>query len=172
MKLNKLPLLFLIVLLAFSCRDGKETYVSKTMEIDLAAQKDNVAACLAKMEEHLNAVSNRDLATLKSTMSPNGDMLLILPQTETIVGVDAFMDYHKEWFEFPNWTFTTSIVDSEVSHDMGFVIIESMYREPERNGVPYFNRMTISYDLQKIDGTWFVVKDHATSVEKSTDKKE
>ena len=43
--------------------------------------------------------------------------------------------------------------------------------EPERDGKPYFNRMHISYTLEKQNGQWYVIKDHASSVEKSTDKK-
>jgi len=50
-------------------------------------------------------------------------------------------------------------------------ITEIVYREPERNGEPYFNRMIVSYVLEKIDGHWCIIKDHASSVEKSTDKK-
>jgi len=38
-----------------------------------------------------------------------------------------------------------------------------------RDGVPYFNRMIVSYDLENLDGAWYVIKDHASSVEKSTD---
>jgi len=32
--------------------------------------------------------------------------------------------------------------------------------------------MIVSYDLKKIDDKWYIIKDHATSVEKSTDKRE
>lgn len=130
---------------------------------------ENKALLEATMKKHLDAVTNRDLETLKSTLSPKGKMQLILPSTEIIDRVDGFMDYHSEWFEVPNWTFETKIVNTEVGESMGMAIVEIVYREPERDGKPYFNRMIVSYDLQKINGQWSVIKDHASSVEKSTD---
>tara|TARA_R110002073_G_scaffold57778_4_gene146683 strand:+ start:89657 stop:90028 length:372 start_codon:yes stop_codon:yes gene_type:complete len=123
------------------------------------------------MEKHLDAVTNRDLETLRSTMSPNGNMQLILPSTEIINKVDGFMKYHEDWFSDPSWTFETKILNTEIGEFMGMAIVEIVYREPDRDGGPYFNRMIVSYDLQKIKGQWYIIKDHASSVEKSTDKK-
>ncbi|CAM3505587.1 YybH family protein [Aequorivita lipolytica] len=123
------------------------------------------------MQKHLDAVSNRDLVSLKETMAPNGQMQLILPKTEIIKGVDGFMDYHKEWFAAPDWTFETKILNTEIGQDVGMAIIEIIYREPLRDGKPYFNRMIVSYDLKKIEGKWYVIKDHASSIEKSTGTK-
>ncbi len=126
---------------------------------------------IATMQKHLNAVSHRDLTTLESTMHSDGNkMQLILPETEIIKGVDGFIDYHKEWFKDSSWTFETQILNTEVGDKLGMAIVEIVYREPERNGTPYFNRMTVSYVLERINGKWYVIKDHASSIEKSTDK--
>lgn len=122
------------------------------------------------LRRHLDAVSNRDLKTLKSTLSPEGTMQLILPETEIITKVEGFLNYHREWFALPDWTFETKILISDVGSTMGMAIVEVVYREPERDGIPYFNRMIVSYDLKKIKGTWYIIKDHASNVEKSTDK--
>jgi len=123
------------------------------------------------LEKHLNAVSNKDLIALKSTMSPEGKMHLILPQTEIISSVDSFMTFHKTWFEDTNWTFETKILHTDIGDKIGIAITEIMYREPERNGAPYFNRMIVTYGLEKIDSKWYIIKDHASSIEKSTDEK-
>jgi len=123
------------------------------------------------LELHLKAVSNRDLSTLKSTMSPKGNMELILPGTEIISTVDSFLTFHEKWFQEANWTFETKILQTDIGHEIGTAIVESMYRELDRNGQPYFNRMHISYVLKRIDNRWYLVQDHASSVEKSTDKK-
>ena len=96
-------------------------------------------------------------------------MQLILPGMEIIEEVDGFMQYHREWFEAKNWSFDYSILNSEVGETMGMVVVSFTYKESNRDGKPYFNRMVVSYDLQKIDGKWYIIKDHATSVEKSTD---
>lgn len=126
---------------------------------------------IATLQKHLDAVSNKDIATLKSTLSPEGKMQLILPRSEISNSVDSFLDYHTEWFQDTSWTFETKILNTEIGNTLGLAIVETMYREPERNGQPYFNRMTISYVLKKTNNNWYIIKDHASSIEKSTDKK-
>lgn len=121
------------------------------------------------MQKHLDAVSNRDLQALQSTMSPEGKMYLILPGSEIIENADNFMEFHREWFKDSSWTFKAKILDTEVGEKYGMAITEIMYQEPEREGKPYFNRMIVSYDLEKVDGKWYIIKDHASSVQKSTD---
>ena len=121
------------------------------------------------INKHLNAVSKRDLPTLESTLSPEGDMLLILPQMEMLTTVAEFMEFHVNWFEGKSWTLENDVIKTEIGSDLGIAIVNSTYREPERDGKPYFNRMVISYTLKLIDGKWYVIKDHMCSIEKSTD---
>ena len=127
-------------------------------------------AVVALMEKHLLAVTNKDLKTLSSTLPPNGQMQLILPATEIIDSVQGFLDFHRNWFEDKSWRFETKILNATVGSRLAMVVVQVIYREPIRDGKPYFNRMIVSYDLEKIAGTWYVIKDHASSVEKSTDQ--
>ena len=158
-----LIVLFVICSLA-SCKERSESSNGKSQI------EQNEKMFVATMQKHLNSVSNRDLLTLESTMHPNGKMQLILPGTEIINGVDGFIEYHKEWFNDSTWTFETKILNTNVGNTFGMAITEIVYKEPERNGKPYFNRMIVSYDLEKVNGNWYIIKDHASSVEKSTDK--
>jgi len=139
--------------------------------IEKEAKEKSEKLFIQTMQKHLDAVSNRDLATLKSTMSPNGNMQLILPGSEIINTVDSFILYHQEWFKDTVWTFETQILNTSIVDDLGIAITEIIYREPERDGKPYFNRMTVSYALQKMNNQWYIIKDHASSIEKSTDVK-
>ena len=77
------------------------------------------------------------------------------------------MKFHQDWFALPDWTVETIILSTDVGDNMGVATTEFMYREPERNGKPYFNRLIVSYTLHKIDGQWHVIKDHASSIEKT-----
>ncbi len=79
------------------------------------------------------------------------------------------MYYHEPWFQDSTWTFETKILNTVIGERLGMAITEVLYQEPERDGKPYFNRMVVSYDLEKIADQWYVIKDHASSVEKSTD---
>lgn len=130
----------------------------------------SVADFTASMQRHLDAVSNRDLQNLAATLSADGKMQLILPGAEIMQTTDEFLEYHQEWFQDTTWSFETEILNVRVGDRIGMAVTEVVYREPERDGVPYFNRMIVSYTLEKQEGKWFVVKDHASSVEKSTDE--
>lgn len=169
--MNRIIISFCVLLsifLTYACAENTQSEMPEAKkEMDHTFNK---KAFHATLERHLNAVSDRDLETLKSTMHPKGKMQLILPATEIMDGVDAFMNYHEDWFAMPNWTFETKIINVEVGETNGIGITEVVYREPERDGAPYFNRMTVSYALEKYEGTWYIIKDHASSIEKSTDK--
>lgn len=140
----------------------------QTTKPDVNAQSEREAV-IALLEKHLTAVSNKDLTTLAETLPPDGKMQLILPASEIIETTAGFMQFHETWFKHPNWTFETEILNVTVSSDLAMAVVQSMYREPLRDDKPYFNRMIISYDLKKVAGKWYVLKDHASSVEKSTD---
>ncbi len=120
---------------------------------------------------HLSAIIDKDLPALKSTLSPDGKMMLIMQGTEIINSVDGFLNFHETWFQDSLWSMETKTLRTEVGEWVGFAVTESIYREPERNGKPYFNRMITSYVLEKQNDIWYVVNDHASSIEKSTDKK-
>ena len=135
-------------------------------------KNDSETQFIETLTKHLNAVTNRDSKSLESTLSPKGNMQLILPQTEIMYSVDTFMDYHKQWFAAKDWTFETKILNTNIKADLGMATVDIIYREPIRDGKPYFNRMTVSYVLEKMQGQWYVIKDHASSIEKSTDESE
>lgn len=152
-----------------SCIENKTDFPKAEVGYESSAK--NIEDFKSTLVKHLDAVTQRDLMALKSTMSPTGEMQLILPGTEIIYTVNGFMKYHEEWFQDSTWTFETKILNVEVGNTMGLGITEIVYREPLRNGKPYFNRMIVSYGLKKINGNWYIIKDHASSIEKSTDKK-
>ncbi|PHI19703.1 hypothetical protein CEQ90_11685 [Lewinellaceae bacterium SD302] len=130
----------------------------------------NEADFLRTMRAHLDAVSNKDLTGLKATLSPDNKMQLILPGEEIMMTADSFLAFHQSWFQDENWTMETEILNTEIGHEKGIAVTQLIYREPERDGVPYFNRMIVTYGLEKQDDNkWYVIMDHASSSEKSTD---
>lgn len=153
-----LALLFFAILVMPICCTVKQDHA------DAAAED---AAFRAALQKHLDAVSNKDLPALESTLSPAGDMQLILPDREITHTVDDFLSMHREWFQDTSWSFETKILNVEIGRTIGTATTEIVYREPERNGKPYFNRLAVSYTLRKMDGAWYVIKDHACSLEKS-----
>ena len=156
--------LIFVVIVSGSCtsQPGKEAATTSSSD-----QGHADSSMVTLMQRHLDAVSNRDLETLENTLSPQGNMQLILPGMEMMNSAEEFMAYHREWFQDTTWTFDTNILNTEIGDRLGMAITEIVYREPDRNGKPYFNRMIVSYVLEKNNGQWYVIKDHASSVEKS-----
>lgn len=154
------------VLCLYSCGSQQNTeQTNKEM-----SKEESVGLFMNTIEKHLNAVSGKDLQALKETMSPTGQMFLILPKAEVTDSVSDFIEFHEKWFQDTTWTMETKIMNVEIEDKMGIAIVEALYKEPERDGKPYFNRMIVSYTLRKEANVWYVVKDHASSTEKSTDK--
>ncbi|WP_055446035.1 nuclear transport factor 2 family protein [Lacinutrix mariniflava] len=163
----KHTILLLLVLSIFSCNNTPEPIV----KVDtIAIQESNKKAFHSVLNKHLEAVPKKDLVAMKSTLTPNGNMQLILPSTEPIYTNADFMQYHQDWFTADlEWSFTTKVLNTSIGKTHGMAIVEVVYSEPLRNGKPYFNKMIVSYDLQNINGHWYFIKDHASSVKKSTD---
>jgi hypothetical protein len=151
-----------LFLLTISCEE--KSTVIQDPEI---SKEQNEALFHTVLEKHLKAVSDKDYTTLKSTMSPKGTMELIQPSSEIVYTADGFMKFHQEWFDVSNWTVNTKVLSTDIGDKIGVATTEFLYQEPERNGKPYFNRLIVSYTLQKIDNNWYFIKDHASSVEKT-----
>lgn len=128
---------------------------------------DNQAESRAVLLKHLEAVAGKNLTALEETLSPEGEMYLILPNSELSTTAKQFLSFHEEWFQDTSWTFEPKIVLFEAGDQLAAATVEVMYREPDRNGKPYFNRMMVSYVLKNYGGKWYVIKDHACSIEKS-----
>ncbi len=166
LQIKQWSLLLIVLIFCASCHEDSVEQLKVASQEEVQAKK---ADFVATMQKHLDAVTNRDLATLKSTLLPTGKMQLILPSTEIIDSVSGFLDYHEAWFQDTMWSFETKILNTDIGEQFGIAIVEIVYSEPERDGKPYFNRMNVSYALEHNDGKWFIIKDHASSVEKSTD---
>ena len=125
------------------------------------------------LARHLYAIQTRNIKELKSTLSPKSDIWMMLPKDKIRTTNKEFIKYHEEWFNSSKkWSLESKILKVNVGTNMGVAVVGVMYKEPNRKGKPYFNRMAVSYTLKKIGKKWYVVKDHACSLEKSTDSKE
>ena len=120
----------------------------------------------ATLRQHLNATFNRDIETLESLMSPDGTMYMMRPNTQVIHSTDSYIDYHRKWFQDPEWKLSGVITDSHV----GTAIVDMRYEIPNLNGKAYWNELVISYVMKKVDNKWYVISDHSTSKRKSGGK--
>ncbi|MEQ9168566.1 MAG: nuclear transport factor 2 family protein [Fulvivirga sp.] len=119
------------------------------------------------LNNHLGAIAEKDLTLLEQTLSPNGDMELILSGREVTYTTASFIQLHKDWFNETGWTYSWKILNTNVNADLAIASVEVLYEEADINGKPYFNKMIVGYGLRKENGHWYVIKDQATSIEKS-----
>lgn len=154
-----------ISLLIISCQQA-ETSESKALPPPSTTKADE-AVVRSTLTTLLTAIENRDLPTLESVLSPSGEMQLIIPERKISNTVTSFVDLHREWFKDTIWTIETNILNIKVGEKMAMATTDAMYREPERNGKPYFNHIIVSYVLEKQNGKWYVIKDHACTLEKT-----
>ncbi len=123
----------------------------------------------AALSKHLKAVSDKDYATLQSTLADSGTMHLILPDGMISRKVSEFLKFHDEWFAdtTSNWSLKNTIRYAKRQGDMGMALVEATYNEPDRKGKPYMHRKAVSYVLEKQGDKWIVIKDHASTVKKT-----
>ncbi|WP_062059619.1 YybH family protein [Aquimarina longa] len=155
-----IPVLFFIIIIT-SCTTTKKPDHSFNTENETEAKE--------VLQKLLTSIENKNIESLQATLSPTGQMELILPKTATTYTVDEFVEIHKKWFKDSTWTMKTKILNIKSSNTIAAATTEAIYNEPDRNGVPYYNHMIVTYVLEKINGKWYVIKDHANSLKKSTD---
>ncbi len=153
-----LIIVLLFILIGACCQNKKEA-----IEVNKKQNEEEFTSVILK---HFSAVENKDLEALKLTMSPKGNMELIQPGIEIINSVDGFLEFHKNFFSIPNWTIKFKLISKNVGTRIGVVTSEVIYKEPERNGKPYSNKLVVTYTLEKIENVWYIIKDHASSIEK------
>ncbi len=159
MIVKKILIIVLLFILIGACSQNKK----EVMEVN---KKQNVEEFTSVILKHFSAVENKDLEALKLTMSPKGNMELIQPGIEIINSVDGFLEFHKNLFSIPNWTIKFKLISKNVGTRIGVVTSEVIYKEPERNSKPYSNRLVVTYTLEKTENVWYIIKDHASSIEK------
>lgn len=120
------------------------------------------------LDKLLRSLESKDITSLKETMSSSGDMELVLTNGEIMSGVAEFVDFHEGWFRDTTWSMRHEIVDFQLYENVATATVKAYYSEPDRDGAPYFHNMVVSYVLHKFeDGKWAVIKDQATSFDKS-----
>jgi len=119
------------------------------------------------LRTHLDALNTKNFAELQKSLSPDGTMYMIRPNTPVIHSTASYEEYHQNWFQDDSWKLKGAITDSYVGTDSGIAVAEIRYEIPNRDGKSYWNEMTISYGLKKVQDNWYIIKDHSSSVRKS-----
>ena len=122
------------------------------------------------LENHLNAVRNRDLETFSKTLATDDKLTIILPNGSIMRGVNEIVDFHRNWFTDNDWALDLEPVHSWHSESTGCAIFKVIYNDVDATGTPYQLFYLLSLVFINQDGQWLLVHDQNTLLPNSKSK--
>ena len=125
----------------------------------------------AKLDKLLTSLEKKDVVGLKEVMSNSDNMELIFTSGDITSSTAEFIEFHEKWFQDSSWTMRHEIVNFKYHGNFATATVKAFYKEPDREGSPYFHNMMVSYVLKELEnGEWSIIKDQATTFDKAKDK--
>ncbi|HIW62442.1 MAG TPA: SgcJ/EcaC family oxidoreductase [Candidatus Stackebrandtia excrementipullorum] len=109
---------------------------------------------------HLDTVRQRDLPGFSATIAD--DVTVILPNGTLLSGREEVEEFHKGWFEDPDWKMTTTVASTRSDDETGTVIYDVTYDDLDGDGEPYSMSYVLSLSFRRKDGKWLLVHDQNT----------
>ena len=119
----------------------------------------------AAIERHMAAVPARDMASLVDTITAGERLLLIFPDGTTLTTRQEYLDFHRDWFADPTWTFEAEILS--IDQRPGYAKALTRYAfdpdGPAGETAPRSSLLTLGFALE--NGQWRLVHDQNTRLE-------
>ena len=112
------------------------------------------------VERHLDTVAERDLDGYLSTV--HEDVSLISPDGRLVEGRAAVGDFHRDWFDDPDWSWVLTPLRSTAAAGTGVAVFAVEYHDLDRAGQPYTMRYLLSLTFARQDGAWLLIHDQNT----------
>jgi len=116
----------------------------------------------AALQQHFDAIANRDIDAFKSHLTRGDTLYTIVQNGHAFTTPAETIEIHKQWFEDPNWIWEGSVVHKVVGEDMAMALIKYHYR-PTPDAVPFTTWLTYVFQLQ--EGQWRIVHDQNTALD-------
>jgi len=114
------------------------------------------------LQQHFDAISNRDLEAFKSHLTRGETLYTIVQNGHAFTTPSETISIHEEWFKDPNWIWEGAVVHKVVGEDVAMALVKYQYRaKPE--DVPFSTWLTYIFQLQ--DGQWRIVHDQNTALD-------
>lgn len=114
------------------------------------------------LQQHFDAIANRDLAAFKSHLTSHKTLYTIVQNGHAFKTPDECIDIHAEWFKDPNWIWEGSVVHKVVGADMAMAVVKYTYR-PRPEDTPFETWLTYVFAIE--DGAWKIVHDQNTALD-------
>ncbi|MDP5273706.1 YybH family protein [Chengkuizengella axinellae] len=112
------------------------------------------------LQDHLQAVSNKDLERFLLTVHP--DITLVLPNGKYIDNDEEFKKFHESWFADDDWRIQFEIVKVLETEGMCSALLRVIYDDIDPNNQPYQKKYYLQLLFKKKDGKWLLVFDQNT----------
>ena len=112
------------------------------------------------LERHLAAVASHDLDAYAGTV--HDEVSLVLPNGKLIEGRAAVVEFHREWFGDPDWSWTLTPLRQAVTGDTAVALFTVEYRDVDASGQPYAMGYLLGLTFALQDGAWLLLHDQNT----------
>lgn len=114
---------------------------------------------LAALNEHIRAIQARDLARFAATVTGGDDVRLIGPGGSQLIGREAILGAHRDWFASGAFTFRPRVVWHRETEEMGLALLDVEYADP--GGMPTRFLLSLVF-VREADGAFRLVYDQNT----------
>jgi ketosteroid isomerase-like protein len=114
------------------------------------------------LQDHLDAISNRDIEAFKDHMTRDKTMYTIVQNGHAFTTPEEIIAVHEEWFKDTEWTWKGTIVHTVVGEDMALALIRYDH-QPKSEDAPLTSWLTYVFRLE--NGAWRIVHDQSTSLD-------
>src|SRR4051812_26975672 len=104
------------------------------------------------VDAHLATVTARDLPGYLATV--HDDVSLIMPTGRLVEGREAVGEFHREWFDDPDWSWSLTPLRATEAGGTGVALYAVAYDDVDGTGEPYTMRYLLSLTFTRSDGRW------------------
>lgn len=114
------------------------------------------------VQNHLNAISNRDIEAFKDHITRDTTLYTIVQNGHAFTTPAEIIAIHEEWFKDPTWTWEGTVVHTVVGEDVAMALIKYDHK-PTADHPPLTSWLTYVFRLE--NGAWRIVHDQSTSLD-------
>ena len=123
---------------------------------------------LETLQNHLDAIQSRDLASFVETVTQGEAFSFLLPNGAYMSGRDEFIAFTRDWFADPDWQFSCELIRTVQRPELAMALLLVTYDDHDAAGVPYQLTYYLNLLFAQEGERWALVHDQNTLVKEMT----
>ena len=116
----------------------------------------------AALQQHFEAISNRDLEAFASHLTQDETLYTVVQNGHAFTTRSETIEIHRQWFEDPHWIWEGQVVHKVVGEDVAMALVQYDYR-PRRDAEGFSTWLIYVFRLE--EGRWRIVHDQNTALD-------